>query len=227
MSLGYRSDVIADSPTAYWRLGEASGTTAVDASGNGNDGTYSGGFTLGQAGAIAGDPNKAVRLNGSTGKVAIGPLVFAGAFSFEFWSNRDAQRDNLDVPISFGIGDLNFFGNFARMFTVVVGDVVVSSTESTIGAWEHYAVTRDGANAVTLYRNGVSVATGSLVATLTFDTIGAFTTSFFQGVLDEVAFYDHALSADRVASHYRYGVNRSPASSRSSGSGFGMGLGND
>ena len=30
----YSQEVLADSPLAYWRLGEASGTTAADASGN-------------------------------------------------------------------------------------------------------------------------------------------------------------------------------------------------
>ncbi len=33
--------VLADQPIAYWRLGDTSGTTAVDATGNGYDGTYS------------------------------------------------------------------------------------------------------------------------------------------------------------------------------------------
>src|SRR5206468_2153811 len=36
-----------DGPIAYYRLGEASGTSAADASGNGLTGTYVGGPTLG------------------------------------------------------------------------------------------------------------------------------------------------------------------------------------
>ena len=50
----YPQSVLADGPLGYWRLQEASGTTAVDSSGNGRPGVYQGGVVLGQAGAIAG-----------------------------------------------------------------------------------------------------------------------------------------------------------------------------
>src|SRR5262250_3258382 len=46
----YSSVVLAKGPVGYWRLGEASGPTASDASGNGYDGTYLGNATFGQAG---------------------------------------------------------------------------------------------------------------------------------------------------------------------------------
>src|SRR4051812_1108598 len=36
----YEETVGADAPTAYWRFGETSGTTAADASGNGRAATY-------------------------------------------------------------------------------------------------------------------------------------------------------------------------------------------
>ena len=42
---GYRAAVLADSPVAFWELDEASGTSAVDASGNGTNGTYGSGDT--------------------------------------------------------------------------------------------------------------------------------------------------------------------------------------
>src|SRR6266851_1974346 len=52
----YNTTVLADAPAAYWRVGEAAGTTMTDATANANNGTYAGGFTLGQTGAIVGDP---------------------------------------------------------------------------------------------------------------------------------------------------------------------------
>ncbi|HXF56088.1 MAG TPA: PQQ-dependent sugar dehydrogenase, partial [Actinomycetota bacterium] len=48
----YRDEVLSDAPLGYWRLGEASGTTASDASGGGHDGTYLGGATLGAPGLL-------------------------------------------------------------------------------------------------------------------------------------------------------------------------------
>jgi len=64
----YSSVVLAKGPVAYWRLGEAHGSTAFDASGNGLDGTYFGSPTFGLAGSIKGDPNTAVGLNGPDSK---------------------------------------------------------------------------------------------------------------------------------------------------------------
>ncbi|HZN14363.1 MAG TPA: PA14 domain-containing protein, partial [Acidimicrobiales bacterium] len=60
---GYTTAVGADNPAAYWRLGEASGTAAADASGHGLTGTYVAPTTLGAAGAV-GDGNTAVSLSG-------------------------------------------------------------------------------------------------------------------------------------------------------------------
>ena len=48
----YSSSVLADSPLAYWRLGESSGSTAADASGNGRTGSYLNTPTLGAGGAL-------------------------------------------------------------------------------------------------------------------------------------------------------------------------------
>ena len=60
----YSSVVLAKGPVGYWRLGEAAGPTAFDASGYGYDGTYFGNPSFGQQGAIANDPDTAIGLNG-------------------------------------------------------------------------------------------------------------------------------------------------------------------
>ena len=59
----YRT-VLTEKPVAYWRLGEASGTTGADSSGNGRSGTFGGTYTLGVAASLAGDANTAVSFNG-------------------------------------------------------------------------------------------------------------------------------------------------------------------
>src|SRR6266852_7303617 len=69
---GYSAVILADKPLGYWRLGESDPSQAAkDASGNGNDGTYVGGVTLGQKGAINRDPDTAAQFDGSTGYVDI------------------------------------------------------------------------------------------------------------------------------------------------------------
>src|SRR5215469_8556155 len=46
----YSNAVISLNPVGFWPLNETSGTTAFDVSGNGNNGTYQSGVTLGAAG---------------------------------------------------------------------------------------------------------------------------------------------------------------------------------
>ncbi len=67
---GYSDEIQADNPLGYWRLGEMTGTTAVDASGNGIDGVYSGGVTLNVPGLPA--DNTAVLVDGTDGRVILG-----------------------------------------------------------------------------------------------------------------------------------------------------------
>ena len=63
----YGKAVVADSPDFYWRLGDASGPTAKDSSGNQLDGSYSGGETFGQPGAVPGTSDTAVLFDGTSG----------------------------------------------------------------------------------------------------------------------------------------------------------------
>jgi hypothetical protein len=85
----YLSVVLADGPLAYWRLGEASGPVAYDASGNAMHGTYIGGVTLAQAGALEGDADTAVCLDGVSGCMNMGwhPELsyLSNDFTIEAW----------------------------------------------------------------------------------------------------------------------------------------------
>ena len=66
----FATEALADGPIGYWRLGEAPGSaSAADASGNANNGTYSGGITLGQPGFHGGDT--AALFDGKTGRVVV------------------------------------------------------------------------------------------------------------------------------------------------------------
>ncbi len=59
MSNQYPDAVLAKGPVAYWRLGDAPATTAVDQTGNGHDGAYRAAPIMPTTGAITGDPDTA------------------------------------------------------------------------------------------------------------------------------------------------------------------------
>ena len=91
----YADAVLADGPVAYLRLGEASGSTAADSSGNGNTGTYTSGPTLGVAGVVARTPDTAVDFDGVNDYVNIADspdINNGGPFSeksVELWFDAD------------------------------------------------------------------------------------------------------------------------------------------
>ena len=94
----YTSAVLSDAPQVYWRLGEANGPTAADETGAA-PGVYLNGVTLGAPGVIAGDANKAARLDGANDQVnmgdpASGSLDFGtGDLTVEVWIKTLVNRE--------------------------------------------------------------------------------------------------------------------------------------
>jgi hypothetical protein len=67
----YEKAVLAKKPVAYWRLGEARGPTVIDRTSNGHDGTAHGTPTFQEPGAIRGDADTAIRLDGKRSYIEI------------------------------------------------------------------------------------------------------------------------------------------------------------
>jgi hypothetical protein len=67
----YAEAVLAKKPVAFWRLGEARGPDARDSSGHGHTGAYKGAPALRQKGAIQGDADTAVKLDGKLSYVEV------------------------------------------------------------------------------------------------------------------------------------------------------------
>jgi hypothetical protein len=67
----YADTVLAKKPVAYWRLGEEKGPDAADLTGRGHTGTYRGTPAFREKGAIRGDSDTAVRLDGKHSYVEV------------------------------------------------------------------------------------------------------------------------------------------------------------
>lgn len=83
--MSFDSEVLADSPVAYLKLGEASGTTAADSSGNSHTGTYHN-CTVNQTGLITGESEKSVLFDGTTSYIDMGnpaALQIVGQYAIE------------------------------------------------------------------------------------------------------------------------------------------------
>jgi Concanavalin A-like lectin/glucanases superfamily len=212
---GYSQAVQTDYPRGYWRLNETSGTTAADSSGRGQTGTYQGGFTLAQPGATKDDA--AVRLNGTTGMVAVpdSAVVDLGdVLTIEAWVKPDdASQIQTIVSKLNGAYQVRFVPVSGSLYMQVLAQATASIGQATVplpldGNFHHVVYTKNGVTSK-FYQDGVDITPTITNATMVDNAlqlnIGSENGAGFnnwKGVIDEVALYPTALSAARVLAHY-------------------------
>lgn len=217
----YKSSVMADGPTNYWRLGDATASsTAADAAGF-SAGTYNGTVTRGAAGVLTADGDTSATFNGSNGYVAMpsGFDDFDGGMTVEAWV-YPTSTGSWGRIVDLGNGPASDNILFARNGTSndltfeiynggSPGGAVTAANALVLNTWQHVAATVTSSGAVTIYRNGSSVATGTTavprVVQRTNNYIGRSNwagDAYFAGGLDEVALYPSALAASRITAHY-------------------------
>ncbi len=210
----YSAAVLADLPVAYWRLNETSGN-AVDASGNGHGALASTGITYQVTSAV----DVGVTLDGAITtfySVPTAPALHPGdTFSLEAWLRL---TDVTSVPVIFDSGATADF----QMYVDATGHIVLQKRDTSAigtstaaynnGSWHHVVWTKAAATNH-LYVDGVDVTPAITNATIVagatalgLGRLAAFASNQLTGSLDEVAIYNTALSATRVAAHYAAGI---------------------
>ncbi len=223
----YSSAVLSSSPTAYFRLDEMSGTTALDSSGRGFNMVMRSGVTKGSAGLVAGDT--AVTLPGISNSADVimsngrnSALEPATTVSLEAWIKPAAMPSSGRAVIAaYGDDDVNApYELFLLSTTQIVwkldvsgGKWLTSTARLSVGSVYHIVGTYDGAT-MRLYINGAldsSLVTSGNIGNyayanrnlgFTIGDDGHLVDGSFKGVVDEVAVYALALSASDVSSHY-------------------------
>jgi hypothetical protein len=206
--------------TLWWRLNEATGTTANDASGNGRTGTYAGTYTLAQTGLEPGSTDKAVLFNTGYATSTYSPFVAGSTITVEGRAKRTdsatqhqlfggnaAGTTSPSLQMDSGANTITFW-NGRSAVTWNPGASVAPGTSF------HWAVVyNDTSKQASLYINGALVSTQGLANSYGTPTgqfvLGAYSSGFtypFKGVLDEVAVYSGALSAAKIASHAASGI---------------------
>ena len=205
----YGTAVATDTPAVWWRMeGDHTATVEADVSGNGRVGTYWGAHV--RASSLSGDSRWASR-------------VYRGGLfrTHEAWMDTNTLTLEAVVRSLGGSGTrplVSLWGSTGGWELRLVGSnlSVAHSDGTTIaggtapnGVTRHVAVVVNS-GAVTLYVDGVSVASGTLPAvTLAADSrlavgarwSGSSWAAVYSGALDEIAVYAEALSAARVLAH--------------------------
>lgn len=222
----YANQVILDGASAYWRLNETSGTTAVD-SVAGNNGTISGGVTLNVAGPLAGG-SRAMRFDGTSGKILVATGAYqtfgTGSLTIECWGRFLATAPHQHfVAMNAGSGGPELF--LYATGPLLIGRVTdtvpstydsqVSGIAAFVGQWCHLVSVLDrSTNKQQLWINGVpgpatTVPAASSVTSAAGTSLGVQINgvqNFLNGDLAEVAVYKVALTPAQISNHYRMAV---------------------
>ena len=137
----YQTKILTDNPIAYWRLGEISGTTAVNIGSLGSavDGTYQGGVSLGVNGLLAGESDTAVYFDGIDDRIdipdhdAINTGLFYNARTIELWFKADTV-DGRQILYEEG-GDLRGLNIYIDTGNLYVNGWNVATNGGTTAPW--------------------------------------------------------------------------------------------
>jgi hypothetical protein len=202
----------------FWRLGDTSGTRALDSASDPHNGSYLSGVTLRSPGLIPSDAvNTAVTLDGVNDSIRVpnhpgkSPT---GVVSVEAWITPRAIPATgafASVFSKSGAYSLQFNGTQME-FTIIQSGGIRRRLQAAAGALQvgvryHVVGVYDGVTQ-RLYVNGVEVGsraqTGPIVVNSNQVYVGSWdgTKEFFNGTVDEVAIYAQGLSTARVKAHY-------------------------
>ncbi len=230
----YRAAVLGTSGISdFWRLDETSGTTATDANGANNIGSYVSSPTS-VASLIGGETNSFARsFNGSSQYVDFSPTPFGtpATFSVEAWVRTSAAKSSGGYHFLVSDSSADFDNGFSLVidssnrpvFAVarqnIIGQITrgqaVSPTTVAPNTTHHVVGTYDG-NRARIFVDGVERANVSFSSDPTWNSsrdlrIGRPISStslaqrWLQGSIDEPALYTSALSAATVLAHYEAG----------------------
>lgn len=221
-TLPYKDTILADNPSAYWRLGELSGNTAIDEKGTYN-GTHAEGPLLGQTGAISYDSNTAIAYNGTSSYTVIpyNSNLNPQIFSIEAWAYRTGSSDyggvvgSRDYPYGWIIyaQPESVGSRWSFWINDGSGMVEINGPAITENQWTHLAATFDGTTAQ-FYVNG-QLAGSKIINTYIPNTTNEFIIGkgqawqpyYFNGKVDDVSFYSRALTSTTIANHYKAAKN--------------------
>ncbi|NEO92801.1 MAG: filamentous hemagglutinin N-terminal domain-containing protein, partial [Moorea sp. SIO3G5] len=224
----YNEAVLGNNPIVYWSLDETSGSTAFNATGNGFNGTYEGGVTQG----VPGISGTAGKFDSNDNAVNIGTVpsgsdldISNQSFTVEAWvkPNEIGERQayfgihNPDQNIRSDNDKSNsLYFRLNENASVAFGDFPndLETPENIIEVdnWYHIVASYDQTsdtntifvNGREINRNNQGFFNGEDPRVL----IGAWRDigdQPFNGVIDEVAVYNTALSPETVAKHYLIG----------------------
>lgn len=222
----YLDIVLANSPIGYWPLTETSGTNAADLSGNGRNGTYTGGYILADT-QLANSLANTVKLDGDEDYINIAdvdawsPTGASAQLTVEAWIKPSAVNRSATMIVAKHQewqlrleSDGKILWDVNRDGTATVMGCTSASAVNAGTVYHIMAVYNRATPKVELFINGSSVSSSTVVSFAVSNTtnpvqIGRRSDgggSEFIGIIGYVAIYPTALSSSDAAAHYAAGI---------------------
>lgn len=215
-SLGTTAHASSDGPLLWYPFDDPAGSGVItDASGNGHDGTVSGGVTL--DGDVA-------YLDGSSGYIRLPDNILANVTAITVMTKVYIDSDQPKPYFIYGLGNIN--GAYGNGYLFTTGNYYRTSISSCHWSceqnvatptddidrdgWHHLAYTLDGGTAV-LYLDGAEVARTTGISMTPADIGNGITSANFlgrslysadaylHGAVDDFQIWDRALDASDIA----------------------------
>ncbi len=218
--LGFCSDAALADLIGYWPFDEGKGTETIDATGNGNDGTFNGDVEW-----VDGYNGYGVRFDTAGERIVVGPIAPSAetnAMTLAAWINWEGQGHTIEHQGIIGkrlgwtttgetikwfweatpANGLLFRADYSGGGTGLWwGNTYL---ESYANEWTHVALTWEDGTAIQ-YINGEEVSTGNITfrdsandTPVTIGCVDSTNNETFVGTIDEVRIFNHALTPDEI-----------------------------
>lgn len=168
-----------------------------------------GGGAQGGGGTPSFSNTKSIQLDGMDSFVSFSQVTYIGEFTTSFWIKPGSlgtsflvgRQANSDYVWLRTTSQIRIRINFSTYtFTESGGNNI------NLNAWNHLLISRDSSNNIRLFLNGASFGTSQLGAgNHRLDQIGKVGTNYYDGNIDETAFWDSDQSSN-LATIYNSGV---------------------
>jgi hypothetical protein len=202
---------------AWYKMDETSGTAAVDATGRGQDGAYTGSPTLNVIANGAASQGTAVAFSGSNYMQATGLYEKSTSVSAAAWVRLDAADSSGAEVVS--LGDCFYLrcnsGSSGVKASYYNGSSYITATASQNilnTGWHHFAAVLDSSSTIKVYVDGVEAASTAVSGSISYTGQGAntriashangSTTVDLTGRVDDVRVFNRALKPDEVFQIY-------------------------
>lgn len=213
----------------YWKLDEASGTTANDSSGKGMNGTCVNGLSFTND-SVTGKFDKAIDFDGADDYIDLpdGFADFSKGITISVWACPTAVK-NYARFVDIGNGSASDNIAFSReglsnnLFCEVWvggsnGGRVLASNAIELNKWQMFTVVVDASGNAKIYKDAQAAGYGKTGSpkniTRTNNYIGRSNwggDAYYQGYMDEVRIFDYAMDANGVEALYYGGRAENPS----------------